>query len=45
MNLQVGIYLDQPMFRQEDREMILSPRRPLIVDCFSIYEYISDGYS
>ena len=43
MNLQVGVYLDQPMFRQEDREMILSPRRPLIVDCFSIDEYIYDG--
>ena len=43
MNLQVGVYLDQPMFRQEDREMILSPRRPLIVECVSIDEYIYDG--
>ena len=43
MNLQIGVYLDQPMFRQEDREMILSPRRPHIVDCFSIDQYIYDG--
>lgn len=42
-DFQVGVYLDQPMFRQANREMILSPRRPLIVDCFSIDEYIYDG--
>ncbi|BBN04917.1 vacuolar protein sorting-associated protein 13A/C [Marchantia polymorpha subsp. ruderalis] len=43
IEMQNAIFLDDPVYKQSDREISLSPKRPLVADKDGLDKYIYDG--